>query len=79
MSHLNNDGLFEQLEAALNPLTAHMLAQPNPDCSCQKCNPNAWWMIVCSECGNKRCPHATDHKYKCTNSNEPGQPGSRFQ
>ena len=36
-------------------------------------------MIVCPECGNKRCPHATDHKLACTNSNEPGQPGSRYQ
>ena len=35
-------------------------------------------MIVCPECGNKRCPHATDHNLPCTNSNEPGQPGSRY-
>ena len=36
-------------------------------------------MIVCATCGNKRCPHATDHNLACTNSNEPGQPGSRYQ
>ena len=36
-------------------------------------------MIVCSKCGNKRCPHATDHNLACTNSNEPGQPGSRYE
>lgn len=35
--------------------------------------------IVCPECGNKRCPHATDHSLECTNSNEPGQKGSRFE
>ena len=35
-------------------------------------------MIVCPECGNKRCPHATDHNMGCTNSNEPGQYGSRY-
>jgi Zn finger protein HypA/HybF involved in hydrogenase expression len=35
-------------------------------------------MIVCPECGNKRCPHATNHNLPCTNSNEPGQPGSRY-
>lgn len=35
-------------------------------------------MIVCPTCGNKRCPHATDHRLDCTNSNEPGQPGSRY-
>lgn len=34
--------------------------------------------IVCPECGNKRCPHATDRKYECTNSNETGQPGSAY-
>lgn len=35
-------------------------------------------MILCPKCGNKRCPHATDHNLECTNSNEPGQPGSRY-
>lgn len=35
-------------------------------------------MIVCAVCGNKRCPHSTDHRLPCTGSNEPGQPGSRY-
>jgi len=35
-------------------------------------------MILCPECGNKRCPHSTDHNLACTNSNDPGQPGSRY-
>ena len=35
-------------------------------------------MILCPTCGNKRCPHSTDHNLACTNSNEPGQPGSRY-
>jgi ribosomal protein L40E len=35
-------------------------------------------VIVCTECGNKRCPKATNHRNKCTNSNESGQPGSRY-
>lgn len=35
--------------------------------------------IVCSICGNKRCPHATDHELECTNSNEPGQKGSYYE
>lgn len=34
--------------------------------------------IVCEICGNKRCPHATNHALPCTNSNVPGQPGSRY-
>jgi hypothetical protein len=36
-------------------------------------------MIVCRECGNKRCPHASDHNLTCTWSNEPGQPGSIYE
>ncbi|UXZ62559.1 hypothetical protein NUJ28_07550 [Burkholderia multivorans] len=35
-------------------------------------------MILCATCGNKRCPHATDHRHDCTGSNEPGQPGSVY-
>lgn len=35
-------------------------------------------MILCPECGNKRCPKASDHDLKCTESNESGQPGSMY-
>ena len=35
--------------------------------------------IVCPDCRNKRCPRSTDHRLECTNSNEPGQPGSRYE
>jgi len=35
-------------------------------------------MILCPECGNKRCPKASDHRLSCTGSNEPGQPGSVY-
>lgn len=35
-------------------------------------------MFLCPTCGNKRCPKATDHELGCTNSNEPGQPGSYY-
>jgi ribosomal protein L32 len=51
------------------------------DCACYNCQDEAYrmsHMIVCPTCGNKRCPHATDHNQACTNSNEPGQPGSRY-
>ena len=39
---------------------------------------NTFWimcrpMIVCSNCGNKRCPKAYWHEYRCTGSNEPNQ------
>jgi hypothetical protein len=35
-------------------------------------------MILCAECGNKRCPKASDHMLACTGSNEPGQSGSVY-
>lgn len=35
--------------------------------------------VVCQTCGNKRCPHATDHRLVCSGSNEPGQSGSRYK
>lgn len=59
-------------------------------CGCHKCNwsraeeSRVWYapysvgMIVCPECGNKRCPRATSHENRCTGSNEPNQPGSRY-
>lgn len=34
---------------------------------------------ACELCGNKRCPHHTDHRLACTNSNEPGQKGSVYE
>jgi len=34
--------------------------------------------IVCPDCGNKRCPKATQHDLACTGSNEPGQAGSDY-
>ena len=37
------------------------------------------FMVVCETCGNKRCPHATDHRLACTHSNDPGQVGSVFE
>lgn len=31
---------------------------------------------ACELCGNKRCPHHSDHRLECTRSNKSGQPGS---
>ncbi len=51
-------------------------------CSCAKCKPNVFphdvRFIVCSICGNKRCPHAADHDNPCTNSNDEGQKGRLY-
>jgi len=35
--------------------------------------------ILCPECGNKRCPKASDHSLICSDSNEPGQNGSVYK
>jgi hypothetical protein len=36
------------------------------------------FMIVCADCGNKRCPKATNHDNECTKSNDVMQPGSVY-
>lgn len=51
------------------------------DCSCGTCRPVTFTdsrFVVCSECGNKRCPHANDHRNACTGSNEPRHEGSAY-
>lgn len=52
-----------------------------PDYWCRTCRPitlTDMRFVVCPECGNKRCPHANDHRNACTGSNEPGQEGSAY-
>ncbi|MDM2973278.1 hypothetical protein OGY62_10855 [Citrobacter sp. CK198] len=52
-----------------------------PDCWCHTCRPvmmGDMRFVVCPECGNKRCPHANDHRNACTGSNEPGQVDSAY-
>jgi len=36
-------------------------------------------MHLCPDCGNKRCPRATDHNLECTGSNKPNQKGSIYE
>ena len=63
---------------------SHKMTSPE-ECKCRRCwtersasmtllDQLSRVMILCPTCGNKRCPHATDHRLTCTNSNEPGQP-----
>lgn len=66
----------------VSPAHRQMPNSPAPtECPCASClteaGVSAWWMIVCDECGNKRCPHGTDHRHDCTGSNEAGQAGGR--
>ena len=64
------------------------LAQPE-QCICHRCIEendlregafplSSTRMILCPECGNKRCPKASDHRLNCTGSNESGQGGSVY-
>lgn len=53
-----------------------------PRCGCETCRPitpSDMRMVLCPDCGNKRCPKATHHHNACTNSNAPGQPGSSWE
>ncbi|EJC8216199.1 hypothetical protein [Citrobacter freundii] len=68
-----------------NACRAAMLQAGNspviPDCWCRTCRPvtmSDMRFVVCPDCGNKRCPHANDHRNACTGSNEPGQEGSAY-
>lgn len=61
------------------------MSAPQPpaeaQCWCIACRPQTlddMRFVVCPDCGNKRCPRANDHRHACTNSNEPGQPGSAY-
>ncbi|KLV66289.1 hypothetical protein [Citrobacter sp. MGH106] len=73
-AHGFNQCRAAMLQAGNSPVT--------PDGWCRTCRPvtmNDMRFVVCPECGNKRCPHANDHRHACTGSNEPGQEGSAYQ
>jgi hypothetical protein len=83
------DGLFAMVKDARSKFESTPPApQPVPvKCWCHKCNEHntinglpfsMTQMILCPECGNKRCPKASDHQLDCTGSNEPNQPGSVY-
>ena len=60
---------------------AMLAASPKPECWCHTCRPvtsDDMRMVLCPDCGNKRCPRANDHRNACTGSNEPGQEGSAY-
>lgn len=55
----------------------------NEKCGCFSClskkKDTYFGFIVCKKCGNKRCPHANNHINECTDSNDVGQIGSRYE
>ena len=69
------DGFFDQQTRGMQSWKAGA-------CICWRClaerNEVAAFMVLCPTCGCKRCPKASDHRLKCTGSNEPGQPGSVY-
>ena len=80
---------------ALNPEFGGTQQGPEPrPCGCIQCqedrfraNPNLtnlagmdrYFRYACELCGNKRCPHHTNHRLACSNSNLPGQIGSIYE
>ncbi|MDH1177974.1 hypothetical protein N5C72_07800 [Achromobacter mucicolens] len=60
---------------ALKSQSAALSAQPGAqkNCNCATCRPHSveMRMILCEVCGDKRCPHAADHRNEC--SNQPKQ------
>lgn len=70
---LGHDSRAAMLQVGNSPVS--------PDCWCRTCRPvtmSDMRFVVCPDCGNKRCPHANDHRNACTGSNEPGQIGSAY-
>lgn len=51
-------------------------------CGCSACTAllgaQQTFYILCTSCGCKRCPKATNHEHECTASNSPGQYGSSY-
>ena len=72
----------KELEKAFEQPTVSNPLEHVVMCGCWEClaerKEQTWHMVVCAKCGNKRCPHAADHKNKCTNSNDTGQAGSIY-
>lgn len=76
-----SDEMFEAITAIKKVLAQH--SEPINKYCCHFCFNKSGQifldrMILCPECGNKRCPKATDHNLECTNSNISNQEGSIF-
>lgn len=56
----------DAIDAAMAALSAQPGAQKG--CNCATCRPHSveMRMILCETCGDKRCPHAADHRNACT-------------
>jgi len=89
VGYMNQNGVLHTLGYSWGPsdhLTpVYITAQPSEskaECWCTTCRPitmSDMRFVTCPDCGNKRCPKAHNHTLACTNSNEPGQPGSSWE
>jgi hypothetical protein len=75
---------YRRLQVDESKLSEGLGAGAEARCWCHTCRPVSMTppenmrMVLCPDCGNKRCPKANDHRHACTGSNEPGQPGSAY-
>jgi hypothetical protein len=73
-------------ELVLRQYGSHLVVFTEGDlCSCGQCREKvdevipsfysiaSQGMVLCSLCGNKRCPHAISHEHRCTQRNAIGQ------
>lgn len=65
------DELRDERDAEIARLRADawLREETTSTCWCEKCRPITMYdmrMVLCPECGNKRCPRATNHIYQCT-------------
>lgn len=72
---------FEQMECSCYRCTKERVEadKDNPKYQSPIGDARMMRFFRCSSCGNKRCPHAADHRLECTGSNEPGQKGSLYE
>lgn len=63
------------IESVLGPVKSSLAVA---GCNCWTCVPRNPLFVACRDCGNKRCPKATDHALACTGSNEVEQAGSVY-
>jgi Zn finger protein HypA/HybF involved in hydrogenase expression len=80
------DRIFGKKTKVQDPIATNLVAEYK--CWCYNClneindvnglPVTVYTFIVCPDCGNKRCPKSTNHNLACTDSNEPGQAGSRY-
>lgn len=77
---LSTQWTAELIETELAEAGYHIVIKPRPTppICCLQCNPDYTFMMLCRDCGNKRCPKATNHILACTGSNASGQEGSIY-